>query len=405
MTVDGRAAAGTDAVDSPAESAALDTPVRQLLCDLVATPSPSGEEADAGRLLAAFLRGCGREVHTDAVGNVRAPAPGTEEGDDVLLTSHVDTVPGEVPVRVETVSAAEARWGHSPVPDVGGDDEVAELWGRGSVDATGPLATMAVAAVETGASFAAVVGEERGSRGARHLVGDRPAPAAVVNGEPSGWDALTLGYRGFLPVTYTVETAAGHASRPEPNAVQYATAWWRRIADRVVDDGGTLVGDDDTARPPDEPAGDAEGVSTAVTATPTQFDGGSTEDGAVRATVEAQFRIPPDTTAATLRERVVDATPHGTLSWGTAIPPTTASPRTELARAFRAAIRTAGGDTRLLRKTGTADANLYADAWGVPTVTYGPGDSTLDHTSDERVPLPAVDHATAVLVDAVERLR
>ena len=389
----------TDAVPA----AALDTPVRQLLCDLVATPSPSGEEADAAGRLAAFLRGCGREVHTDAVGNVRAPAPETDAGEDVLLTAHVDTVPGEVPVRVESVPAADARWGHSPAPGVA--SEVSELWGRGSVDATGPLAAMAVAAVETGVSFAAVVGEERDSRGARHLVDDRPAPAAVVNGEPSGWDAVTLGYRGFLPVTYTVETAVGHTSRPEPNAVQYATAWWRRVADRIADDGGTLVGDDPAARPPDETAA-VEGVSTAVTATPTRFDGGTATDGGrVQATVEVQFRLPPGTTATDLRERVAAVTPHGSLSWGTPIPPTTASPRTALARAFRAAIRDAGGDPRLLRKTGTADANLYADGWGCPTVTYGPGDAALDHTADERVPLPAVDRATSVLVDAVERLR
>ena len=389
--------------------AALDTPARRLLADLVATPSVSGAEGDATRVLAAFLRGHGRTVTTDAVGNVRAPAPDTAVGEDVLLTSHVDTVPGEVPVRVERVSASEARWGHTPVPDAG--DQTPELWGRGSVDATGPLAAMAVAAVETGASFVGVVGEETDSRGARHLVDDRPAPAVVVNGEPSGWDAVTLGYRGFLPGSYTVETAAGHSSRPEPNAIQHATAWCHRVATEIADDGGTVVGGDEigapdgtgdeTGAPDDTPTG----VFESVTATPTNFEGGSTADGTVRATVEIGFRLPPETTAAAVRERVAALTDRGSLSWGEPIPPAAASPRTPIARAFRAAIRTNGGSARLLRKTGTADANLFADAWRVPTVTYGPGDSALDHTADERLPLPALDHATDVLVDAVERLR
>jgi LysW-gamma-L-lysine carboxypeptidase len=75
------------------------------------------------------------------------------------------------------------------------------------------------------------------------------------------------------------------------------------------------------------------------------------------------------------------------------------SPRTELARAFRVAIRSAGGDVRLLRKTGTSDMNLFAAAWDCPMVTYGPGNSDLDHAPDERLPLSDLDRATAVLSD------
>lgn len=395
--------------DTPSVDDALTTPARQLLAYLVATPSVSGGEGDAAAVLAEFLRDHDRSVTVDPVGNVRAPAPDTAVGEDVLLTSHVDTVPGEVPVRVERVPASEARWGHTPVPDAGGStastaDEVRipELWGRGSVDATGPLVAMAVAAVETSVSFVGVVGEETDSRGARHLVDDRPAPAAVVNGEPSGWDALTLGYRGFLPATYTVETAAGHSSRPEPNAIQHATAWWHRVATEVADDASA---DDAPVASAGAPDGDPTGVFESVTATPTEFEGGPRADGAVRATVEVGFRLPPGTTAATIRKRVAALTDHGSLSWGEPIPPATTGPRTPLARAFRAAIRTNGGSAQLLRKTGTADANVFTDAWGVPTVTYGPGDSALDHTAAERLPLPALDHATDVLVDAVERLR
>ncbi|MFC7176437.1 M20/M25/M40 family metallo-hydrolase [Halosegnis marinus] len=122
-----------------------DTEARELLRDLVSIPSPTGEEREAAERLVAFFEAHGREAWLDEVGNVRAPAD-----DSVLLTSHVDTVPGDIPVRVE------------------GTDEEYEppvLWGRGSVDATGPLAAMAVAAVRTGVSFAGVVGEEVDSRG------------------------------------------------------------------------------------------------------------------------------------------------------------------------------------------------------------------------------------------------
>lgn len=379
------------------QSAALDTDARQLLFDLVETPSVSGAEADAASVLRDFFADHDREVWIDDVGNVRAPAPETEQSAEILLTSHVDTVPGDVPVEVETVASEAARWGGAAVTkadEAGSTAEVPELWGRGSVDATGSLAAMAVAAVETDAAFVGVVGEETESRGARHLVEDRAAPAAVVNGEPSGWDAVTLGYRGFLSGTYTVRTESTHTSRPEPNAIQHATDWWERVESVF-----------ESAAESAEKSAD-ESVFESVTTKPVSFDGGLTEDGhAVEATVEAQFRIPPGGSAAAIRQRVESVTDSGGMAWDEPIPPTMASPRTAVARAFRVEIREAGGDPRLLRKTGTADANLYAAAWDAPVVTYGPGDAELDHTPEERLPLPELDRAAGVLSSVVERLR
>ena len=332
---------------------------RELLRDLVSIPSPSGEEAACAERLASFFEDSDREVWIDEVGNVRAPAD-----DAVLLTSHVDTVPGDIPVRIE--------------------DGV--LWGRGSVDAKGPLAAMAVAAVETGVSFAGVVGEEAGSRGARHLLADREEPGSLVNGEPSGWDAVTLGYRGFLGGTYVATSESGHSSRPENNAIQDAIDWWTRVEDAVAAD-------------------EWAPIFERVTAKPVGFEGGTSEDGlSVEATVDVQFRIPPDITPGELREIADGELSAGTVRWGDPYPPVMRSPRGEAARAFRAAIRKLGGDPRQLRKTGTSDMNLYAEAWDCPMATYGPGDSSLDHTPTERIDLAAFDRAIAVLERACDHL-
>jgi len=334
---------------------------RDLLRNLVGTPSPSGDEAAAARVLVEFFRSHGREVATDAVGNVRAP------GDDaLLLTSHVDTVPGELPVEVT---------------DEGGE---AVLNGRGSVDATGALAAMAAAAVRTGASFAGVVGEETDSRGARHLIDDRAAPDAVVNGEPSGWDGIALGYRGLLAGTYRATTAAAHGARPEANAVDLAMDWWAAATDALSAHG-----------PTDDPDAD---VFDRVTATPRTVDGGPTDDGtATAATLEARFRLPPGTDPEAAAATVEAVTDRGEIEWGQSIQPWLGTPRCDLARAFRVAVRDAGGEPRHVRKTGTCDANLFAAAWDRPVVTYGPGDSSLDHTPDERLSLPAFDRSLAVL--------
>lgn len=349
---------------------ALDSPGRALLAELVNTPSISGDEADVAALLCDFFEHHDRETFVDDAGNVRAPAD-----DSVLLTSHMDTVPGGPAVRV-----------------VSGDEEMAVdgpvLHGRGSVDATGPLAAMAVAAVETGVSFAAVVQEETDSAGARHLLADRSAPETVINGEPSGWDALTLGYRGIVVGQYTVETAAGHSSRPEPNAIDHATEWWETVRDAT-----------------ERQSGDGTGVFDTITAKATVFNGGLASDGdAVEATVETQFRVPPSQSPASIRETVETVTTLGSITWTDEIPPLLGDPRSPVAAALRAGIRGAGGEPTHLRKSGTADANLFAEKWDVPVATYGPGDSSLDHAPDERLPLAEFDDAVAVLTTACTQL-
>jgi LysW-gamma-L-lysine carboxypeptidase len=341
----------------------VDTEARNLLERLVSTASSSGEETACAAELVTFLETHDRRVFIDEVGNVRAPAD-----DSVLLTSHIDTVPGEIPVRVTT------------------EDGTPTLWGRGSVDAKGPLTAMAVAAVHTGVSFVGVVGEEVDSRGARYLVEDRKAPDAVVNGEPSGVNGITLGYRGILSGTYVATSESGHTSRPENNAIQDAIAWWSAVETEFEND-------------PYEP------IFEQVTAKPVSLDGGTSDDGlSVEATMDVQLRIPPSKSAEQVREIADGHLDGGHVNWHDWVRPTMASPRNELARAFRVAVRDVGLTPRLLRKTGTADVNIYAGEWDCPTVTYGPGDSELDHAPDERLPLPDLDRATAVLKTAVGRL-
>jgi LysW-gamma-L-lysine carboxypeptidase len=338
---------------------ATDEAARDLLYELVEIPSPSGDEAAATERLVAFFERHDREVWIDDVRNVRAPAD-----DGVLLTSHVDTVPGDIPVRVED----------------------GELWGRGSVDAKGPLCAMAAAAVETGASFVGVVGEEADSRGARHLIAEREAPEAVVNGEPSGWDGITLGYRGLLSGSYLATSESGHSSRPENNAIEDALDWWARVTTTFEADEWTPVFEQ-------------------VTAKPIAVDGGLSGDGlSVEATMDVQFRVPPDRGLEAVREVADGALEQGTVRWTDRIPPVMQPRRTEPARRFRAAIRSQGGEPRLLRKTGTSDMNLYATAWDCPMVTYGPGDSSLDHSPTERLSLAEFDRSIAVLTDACSEL-
>ncbi|WP_424001704.1 [LysW]-lysine hydrolase [Haloarcula salina] len=342
----------------------VDTEARDLLEEIVRTPSVTRDEAAAAERLAEFFEAHDREVWIDEVGNVRAPAD-----DGVLLTSHIDTVPGDIPVRVEAT------------------DEGDVLWGRGSVDAKGPLCAMAVAAVRTGSSFVGVVGEEVDSRGARYLVEDREtAPDAVVNGEPSGWEGITLGYRGLLAGTFVATSESGHSSRPENNAIQDAMDWWAAVEEEFAKD-------------------EWHPVFERVTCKPVDFQGGISDDGlSVEATMDVQLRVPPEYSTSEIREIADGYLENGTVHWDDKVEPVMQSPRTGVARAFRAAIRQHGGDPTPLRKTGTSDMNVYAKAWDCPMATYGPGDSDLDHAPNERLPLDEYDRSVSVLESVAERL-
>jgi LysW-gamma-L-lysine carboxypeptidase len=341
---------------------------RIFLEELVRCASPSGAEQEIGALLVSRLPALGWErVELDDVGNVVASrGKGPRE---VLLLGHVDTVPGGPPV----------RW----------EGEV--LWGRGAVDAKGAFGAFALAggacAVPEGGRITLVgaVGEERDSRGARYRL-MRHAPEACLVGEPSGSDGVTLGYRGRIFCTLEARDGGAHRSGdagPHTACLRGAAAVldsWER-------------GDDPTRPVIERPSGAVAFME-------------GREEGERWGRVELDLRLPlgaePEGVAREVRE-VAER-------WGVTVsfPEKVGAhmvPRDDLAvRALRGAIRQVFGRApRLLAKGGTADFNLAA-SWGCPLAAYGPGDSRLDHTAEERLPLEEFRAAVAVLQEALPRL-
>src|SRR5512133_3632518 len=97
-----------------------------LLIDLVRQYSPSEQETPAVRCLVDWMQGQGFHAWVDEVGNACGQRGPDDAPHTLLLLGHIDTVPGEIPVRVE--------------------DGI--LYGRGSVDAKGPLCAFAEAAAQ-----------------------------------------------------------------------------------------------------------------------------------------------------------------------------------------------------------------------------------------------------------------
>jgi len=127
----------------------------ELLRELVSIASPSTQEQAASAYLAEAMQARGYdEAFVDEAGNpVGIWGRGPRK---IVLLGHIDTVPGHIPVR----------------------QEVDLLYGRGSVDAKGPLACFVSAVARLPKSdtcrqvvIGAVEEEAASSKGARHVIG------------------------------------------------------------------------------------------------------------------------------------------------------------------------------------------------------------------------------------------
>jgi acetylornithine deacetylase len=173
---------------------------------LIDIDSTTGREVEAGTWLADYLRGLSYQViQQPVVGdrfNVYAHG-GTEPL--VVFSTHFDCVP----------------------PFFKSREERGLLFGRGSCDAKGILAAQIAAAErlsakgETRIGLLFVIGEERGSEGARLADGLAPAGVAeghgchyLINGEPTD-NRLGSATRGVLRVRLHAEGRAAHSAFPE----------------------------------------------------------------------------------------------------------------------------------------------------------------------------------------------
>jgi [amino group carrier protein]-lysine/ornithine hydrolase len=347
------------------------TPVytSELLRGLVEIPSPSRQEGPAVAWLCQQMETLGIRAHADDAGNaVGVKGNGPVE---IMLLGHIDTVPGIIPV--ETVNGA--------------------LFGRGSVDAKGPLATFVAATAQASIPdvvqvrvVGAVEEEVMSSRGAHWLIDNAEAPDAVIIGEPSGWDAIVLGYKGSISFVYQIEQGMAHSAGKEASAGQVAVDFWNRVSDWCAEQNGEL-----------EP-----GFKT-VDATLNSFNTDS--DGlTARAEVRGNLRLPPGLTPDEAIDGISALAGNGEITFTTNAPAYRCEKRTPLVSAFNAAIRQAGATPRTKVKTGTSDMNLVGPVWNCPMLAYGPGDSQLDHTPNEHILLEDLERATQILTSVLERV-
>jgi len=276
-------------------------------------------------------------------GNVWA----TRAGGGVALSTHLDTVPPYVAPRLE------------------GE----RLFGRGACDAKGIAAAMLAAAHRLASSgeervdLLLVVGEEKGSDGARaanHL----PATARfLVNGEPTE-SKLATGAKGSLRVTVRTRGREAHSAYPHlgQNAIEPLLRLLPTIHDVDL---------------PSDPALGATTVNIGVIR-------GGTEANVIPALAESElmFRLVGDVDAV---KQAIDRWADGRaeIEYGSFIP----AQRFHTVPGFETAPVAYTSDIPLLTH------------WGTPLL-FGPGSIHVAHTPDEHIDVRELRAS----VDAYERL-
>ena len=165
---------------------------------LVDIDSTTGREGEVGGWLADHLRGLGFSVTIQPVDDRRFNILATVGSPQVVYSTHFDCVPPFFPSRID------------------GD----RLYGRGSCDAKGILAAQIAAADafrragETRVGLLFVVGEERGSDGAKIANAAANGCQFLIDGEPTE-SRLGLATRGMLRLKLRASGRAAHSSFPE----------------------------------------------------------------------------------------------------------------------------------------------------------------------------------------------
>ena len=338
---------------------------------LLSIPSPSGREHAVAAFLIEQMVVLGYQVHRDPAGNVIGALGDPQAEKTIVLLGHMDTVPGIIPVHRER-------------------DKV---YGRGAVDAKGPLAAFVLSAARVASRLhgarVLVIGaveEEVRGRGAHYLAETMSAPDCVIIGEPSGWQGITIGYKGMLSIDYSLVRPTGHSAGQGTPPTQEAVNFWNRLA--------TLA----------EALNDGQSQRF-HTLDPALRDIQTFQNGLEdRVEMSIGLRLPLDSDVPALKRQMMSWRDGAELSFPNNETAYRAEKNTLLVRAMLKAIRSRGGKPRFKLKTGTSDMNVVGPAWGCPIIAYGPGDSTLDHTPEEHIEVEEYHQGIRVLMEVLQSL-
>jgi LysW-gamma-L-lysine carboxypeptidase len=316
-----------------------------LLKEIIKIYSPSEKEKEVSDFLFNFLKNNNFNVEQDKEWNIISSLG--SGAPYVLLTSHMDTVSGEIPFRIDGK----------------------KIYGRGACDAKSPLAALMSAFMRFKNKkfkgtliFAGVTGEEApNSRGTLELMKKIKADYIFL-GEPGSVDGITIGYKGRLLIKVLFKGKASHSSSEEENPILKFIHFSNKIIG--LHKGNNLF----------------ESLSFSPTSIIAESES-NVVPSECRATID--FRIPPSLTHEEVLKDISQKL-DGEIELVEGVDAVLTSKNNVLVKTLVKAIREKGLSPKYKRKTGSSDMNLLVKLTE-NIVTYGPGDSSLDHTDKEYI--------------------
>lgn len=371
------------------------------LCrELVATPSLSGEEGAAARVLAGAMQAMGFDsVTTDRYGNVVGVIRGVGDGPCVLLDGHIDTVP--VP--------DESVWKHPPF---GGDIVDGRVYGRGASDMKGAVACMAAAAAmfarRTERKFrgsvcvAGVVHEECFEGIAAREISSAIRPDFVIIGEASELN-LKIGQRGRAEIVLETFGRPAHSANPEKgvNAVLMMMGLLERVG-RLTPSVHPVLG---------------QGICVLTDIKSTPYPGASVVPSGCRVTFDRRLLVgeTPEEVLRPFREAIAELAAGDpdfradvgfangregcytgeTIEGERFFPAWLHSPDEPFVQDVLAGLRAAGLDPAISHYAFCTNGSHYAGEAGIATLGFGPSLENLAHTIDEYIEIGQIEKGVA----------
>lgn len=367
-------------------------PLVSLLADLVAIPSvnpmgrgktgPEYSEAAIAGFVASYLRRHGVDVETSEVTPGRPNVIGhidAGQSSTLLLEAHLDTV------HVDTMT----------IPPFAPDVKEGRLYGRGSCDTKGSLASFLYAIcsmIHAGRKLrhnvviAAVADEEYQFSGAKHAVARGLKADMGIAGEPTNL-RIVRAHKGVT--RWRIETRGRSAHSAYPDRGLNAIYAMGHVLTRLEEHARALA-----ATPPHPVLGHAT-LSVGV------IEGGQTVNTVPdRCVIEIDRRtIPGETTDSVLgpvRELLRDVKCWEIIPPHLAVDGMDVAATSPVVAMLSSAVKDITGNVVVEAAHYATDAGIYNKA-GIPTVVFGPGDIARAHTESEYIELEQLRAASDII--------
>ncbi len=370
----------------------------KLTQDLIRIPSHKDiptQEKEVGDFIYNFCKENDIEVElqnvVDERNNVIAYIQGTGDGRSIMFNGHLDTVtPYDM---IIDPFGAEIKDGY--------------IWGRGSVDMKGALASILMTMVAMKRAnyvpggyvvFAGVIGEEGKSEGTEHLINSNLRTDGAIAAEPSNYE-YAVGHRGLEWFDITIKGKSTHSGTPEKgvNAIEKAmdfihevkTKLYPKLKERSdlyagesVMNFGTIHGG----------TGQSTVADNVILRIDRRYVAGETVESVMaeyQEIIDSLKKEDPDFKAE------IRVTPESELKLNH--PPLVTSKDEPIVYAVRSAVKEViNMEPNITRGIGWTDAALLTTYCKIPTVVFGPGDLALAHTEDERISIEDLVNAVDI---------